>query len=97
MKLNNLKQLQGGLCILRLLFKEVLQQTSPEIAEKLTSAYKAGKPLMLVMGHDSHDTFAMENKTAFRWVVKSDDHAWREANWLPLDAQVVMPMTGKPN
>jgi len=39
LKLNNLRKLAGGLGTLRVLFKEILQQISPEQAEKLAEGY----------------------------------------------------------
>lgn len=90
---NNLRKLTGSLRTLRVLFKEVLQQTSLEIADELADSYRQGKSLMLVMGHSRHDTFPGENKTAFRWVLVKSDY-WRDPDWRP--AHVVKVVTAMP-
>jgi hypothetical protein len=72
-KLNSIRNLEGGLAVLQVLFKEVLQQMPPEKADELAEGYHGGKNIMLVIGVSSYGKHC---KTAFGWKL-SDDQGWR--------------------
>jgi hypothetical protein len=61
-KLNKLNKLTGGLRVLQILFKEVLQQIPQEEADRLTDAYKRGEPIVFVIAESVH---GRDRKTAF--------------------------------
>jgi hypothetical protein len=55
------------------LLKEVLQQTPPELAEKLEAGIKSGRNLRLIIGESAAGRF---KKCAFQWGFH-DDQEWR--------------------
>jgi hypothetical protein len=67
------KRLHGALGVLQLLLKEVLQQTPPELAEKLEAGIKSGRNLRLIIGESAAGRF---KKCAFQWSFH-DDQDWR--------------------
>ncbi len=67
------KKLEGALRVLQILFKEALQETPPELANRLVEGYEQGKSIVLIMGVSS---YGKNCKTAFRMVL-TDDQNWR--------------------
>lgn len=67
------KRLLGALGVLQVLLKEVLQQTPPELAEKLEAGIKSGRNLRLIIGDSAAGRF---KKCAFQWGFH-DDQDWR--------------------
>ena len=67
------KRLPGALGVLQILLKEVLEQTSPEMAEKLEAGIRSGRNLRLIIGESAGGRF---KKGAFQWSFH-DDQEWR--------------------
>jgi len=55
------------------LLKKVLQQTPPQLAEKLEEGIKSGRNLRLIIGESAAGRF---KKCAFQWGFH-DDQEWR--------------------
>ena len=58
-----------GLGILGLLFREILQQISPEQADKLGQAHRDGK---IITMHIADSSRRAESKRAFQWTISED-------------------------
>lgn len=65
-KLNKLNKLTTGLLSVRVIFKEILQLTPPEFAERLADAIRDGTPIQLNIMQNSR---GRHFKTAFAWQV----------------------------
>jgi hypothetical protein len=60
--------------VLRILFKEVLQEMPPELADQMVAGYQAGRNINLILGDSRHGKFC---KTAFS-IGLTDSQEWRD-------------------
>lgn len=66
-------KLTGSQQVLKILFKEVLEQMPAEEANRLVTGYKDGQNIVLFIGQSSHRHFC---KTAFGFAL-TDSQDWR--------------------